>query len=571
VAAAAVRKLPIAALTIGALLTLVLVRVVDLWWWRAQTLDTAAARASNIAAILAEYVRESFAAGDASLRQLAIHSRRVGGPSAPPDAWMPSLTSARAGLRNMGSISVVDRTGTIRYSTQPVIVGQSRASEYVFKRLSGQVEDELVVSTPFRTVIEPKTFVIPIGRRLLSASGAFDGIVVGAFLPATPRGFFRTADVGEHGVVSVIHPDGILLFREPAGQGAIGMPAAENAVFQAARRGDSDGLVAAPLAAGGPVYLSAFHAIASPPLVVTVSLDRNEVLAHWWHQVEGSIAFLGAIGALMGATLLTLFRQMDAKSNAERELAGTRQREAERLREANERLMAALALRDEFLMTVSHELRTPLNSITGWTRMLMAGGLKPARTRSALETIERNARAQTRLVDDLLDVSRAMTGKLRLDFHSLRLQDIVRNVLETSRPAADSKAIMISSEIESAVGPVSGDPQRLEQVVWNLMSNAIKFTPEGGCVRVMLQRDVRDPALVNLIVSDSGAGIEPEFLPHVFERFRQGDTGSKRRFGGLGLGLAIVRTLVELHGGTVTAESGGPGKGATFTVRLPLV
>jgi signal transduction histidine kinase len=571
VAAAAVRKLPIAALTIGALLTLVLVRVVDLWWWRAQTLDTAAARASNIAAILAEYVRESFAAGDASLRQLAIHSRRVGGPSAPPDAWMPSLTSARAGLRNMGSISVVDRTGTIRYSTQPVIVGQSRASEYVFKRLSGQVEDELVVSTPFRTVIEPKTFVIPIGRRLLSASGAFDGIVVGAFLPATPRGFFRTADVGEHGVVSVIHPDGILLFREPAGQGAIGTPAAENAVFQAARRGDSDGLVAAPLAAGGPVYLSAFHAIASPPLVVTVSLDRNEVLAHWWHQVEGSIAFLGAIGALMGATLLTLFRQMDAKSNAERELAGTRQREAERLREANERLMAALALRDEFLMTVSHELRTPLNSITGWTRMLMAGGLEPARTRSALETIERNARAQTRLVDDLLDVSRAMTGKLRLDFHSLRLQDIVRNVLETSRPAADSKAIMISSEIESAVGPVSGDPQRLEQVVWNLMSNAIKFTPEGGCVRVMLQRDVRDPALVNLIVSDSGAGIEPEFLPHVFERFRQGDTGSKRRFGGLGLGLAIVRTLVELHGGTVTAESGGPGKGATFTVRLPLV
>jgi signal transduction histidine kinase len=565
-----VRKSTIAALTIGALLTLVLVRGVDLWWWRAQTLDTASARASNLAALLAEYVRESFAAGDASLRQLAFHSRRVGGPAAPPDAWMPSLTSARAGLRNFGSISIVDKAGVIRYSTQPVIVGQSRASEYVFKRLSGQAEDELVVSTPFQTVLEPKAYVIPIGRRLLSPSGGFDGIVVASFLPATPRGFFRTADVGEHGVVSVIHPDGNLLFRESAGDGAIGEPATQSPVYQAARRGESDGLVDAPLTAGGRVYLSAFHAIASPPLVVTVSLDRNEVLAHWWHQVEGSIAFLAAIGALMGATLLTLFRQMDAKSNAERELAGTRQREAERLREANERLMAALALRDEFLMTVSHELRTPLNSISGWTRMLMAGGLDQPRTRSALETIERNARAQTRLVDDLLDVSRAMTGKLRLDLHTVRLQDIVQHVLETSRPAADSKAVMIGGEIEPAVGPISGDPQRLEQVVWNLLSNAIKFTPEGGCVRVMLQRDARDPALVALIVADSGAGIDPDFLPHVFERFRQGDTGSKRRFGGLGLGLAIVRTLVELHGGTVSAESGGAGKGATFTVRLPL-
>src|SRR5262245_8828733 len=224
---------------------------------------------------------------------------------------MPSLTSARAGLRNIGSISIVDRHGTIRYSTQPVIVGQSRADEYVFKRLSGQAEDELVVSTPFPTVIEPKAYVVPIGRRLLSADGAFDGIVVASFLPATPRGFFRTADVGEHGVVSLIHPDGILLFREPAGENAIGKPAAERPVYQAARRGENDGLVAAPLAPGGSVYLTAFHAVPSPPLVVTVSLDRNEVLAHWWHQVEGSIVFLAAIGALMGATLLTLFRQMD--------------------------------------------------------------------------------------------------------------------------------------------------------------------------------------------------------------------------------------------------------------------
>jgi signal transduction histidine kinase len=262
-----------------------------------------------------------------------------------------------------------------------------------------------------------------------------------------------------------------------------------------------------------------------------------------------------------------LFRQMDQRADVERRLDAARQQEADRLRESNEQLAAALALKDEFLMTVSHELRTPLNAIHGWTRVLLAGGLDAARARSALATIDRNAKIQTRLVDDLLDVSRAMTGKLRLDVRVLRLSDVVAQVLETSRPAADAKAIELCSS-DGATRAVRGDADRLQQVVWNLTSNAIKFTPEGGRIEIAVA-DETGGAFVNLTVRDTGTGIAPSFLPYVFEPFRQGDSGPRRRFGGLGLGLAIVRTIVEMHGGSVTAASDGEGRGATFVVRLP--
>jgi signal transduction histidine kinase len=184
----------------------------------------------------------------------------------------------------------------------------------------------------------------------------------------------------------------------------------------------------------------------------------------------------------------------------------------------------------------------------------------------ALNTIDRNAKIQTRLVDDLLDVSRAITGKLRLEVKPVQLADIVRDVIETSRPAAEAKAIELCSSA-TATRPVRGDGDRLQQVVWNLVSNAIKFTPEGGRVDVVVRDD--GSAFVSLVVADNGVGIVPGFLPFVFERFRQADAGPRRRYGGLGLGLAIVRTIVELHGGSVTASSAGEGRGAEFVVRLP--
>src|SRR5437762_2740238 len=224
-------------------------------------------------------------------------------------------------------------------------------------------------------------------------------------------------------------------------------------------------------------------------------------------------------------------------------------------------------LKDEFLATLSHELRTPLTPILAWVSQLRRGTLDPDRVVRALEAIERNARAQVHLVDDLLEVSRIISGKMRLEVKAVRLADVIDPAIEAVRPAAMAKDIRVVKAFHPGVHPIRGDAQRLQQVAWNLLSNAIKFTPEHGRVEVQLA-----PAdtHVELSVRDTGQGISPAFLPHVFERFRQGDASTRGTHGGLGLGLAIVRHIVELHGGSVRAESAGEGQGATFTVRLPL-
>ena len=230
-----------------------------------------------------------------------------------------------------------------------------------------------------------------------------------------------------------------------------------------------------------------------------------------------------------------------------------------------QRAEEASRAKDEFLATVSHELRTPLASILGWTRLLRRGGLAPEKQARALETLERNARAQTRLVEDLLDVSRIVSGKTRLNVETAELGRIVEAAVDSIRPSAESRGVQLQASVQPCT--LSGDPERLHQVLWNLLSNAVKFTPRGGRVSVSLE--VRERT-ATLTVSDTGQGIPPEFLPHVFERFRQADATATRAHGGLGLGLAIVRHLVELHGGTVSASSSGEGCGSTFTVRLPL-
>jgi signal transduction histidine kinase/CheY-like chemotaxis protein len=225
-------------------------------------------------------------------------------------------------------------------------------------------------------------------------------------------------------------------------------------------------------------------------------------------------------------------------------------------------------LKDEFLATVSHELRAPLNAIHGWVKLLREGRLNQDETARALEIIERGARAQTRIISDLLDVSRIITDKLRLNARPIRLTAAIESAVESLRQVADAKGISIELDLDSQAGPVAGDSDRIRQIVWNLVSNAIKFTPERGQVRVKLER-VED--YVEITVSDTGVGIVPGFLPFVFDRFRQGDGSSTRRQGGLGLGLAIVRRLTEMHGGSVHAQSSGPDQGATFVVRLPLI
>ncbi|HEY9804173.1 MAG TPA: ATP-binding protein [Leptolyngbyaceae cyanobacterium] len=227
---------------------------------------------------------------------------------------------------------------------------------------------------------------------------------------------------------------------------------------------------------------------------------------------------------------------------------------------------AANRLKDEFLITVSHELRTPLNGILGWAQLLRAGRLNPEKAHLAITTIERNAKAQAQLVDDLLDVSRIITGKLHLELQLLNLNTVIMTAVDSVRHAAEMKNIELQVQL-AHVESILGDQNRLQQIVWNLLSNAVKFTPEGGKVEVNLRQI---GSFVELMVRDTGMGIKSEFLPYVFERFRQADGSTTRKFGGLGLGLAIARHLVELHGGTVQADSEGEGKGATFTVKLPV-
>ena len=273
-------------------------------------------------------------------------------------------------------------------------------------------------------------------------------------------------------------------------------------------------------------------------------------------------------GEIVGAS--KILRDVTERKRIERELQGLLAERNQILaseraaRSEAERLSAS---KDEFLALLSHELRTPLNAILGWTQILRNGSVASANFDKGLGVIERNVRAQTQLVDDLLDMSRIISGQMRLDVQPVMPFAFVQGAIESARPAADARGVLLEAILDPVAGPVSGDANRLQQVVWNLISNAIKFTPRGGHVQVTFERVNSN---IEICVADSGIGIRPDFLPHIFERFRQADATSTREHGGLGLGLSIVKHIVELHGGTVEASSDGEGQGATFRVRLPL-
>ena len=266
-------------------------------------------------------------------------------------------------------------------------------------------------------------------------------------------------------------------------------------------------------------------------------------------------------GAVIGAILV--FHDVSERRAAEKE----RERLLRSEQTARAEAESANRLKDEFLATVSHELRTPLNAILGWAAMLSRGNLNEENASNALKIIERNAKAQAEIIGDILDVSRIITGKLQIEAAPVRLAPIIRSAVDTLYPAAEAKSIRLTVSIDENAQQVSGDADRLQQVIWNLVSNALKFSPAGGQIEVGLKQI---DSHVEISVTDSGIGISPKFLPFVFERFRQADSSTTRAGSGLGLGLAIVRHLVELHGGTVRAESEGEGKGARFTIKLPV-
>jgi len=262
--------------------------------------------------------------------------------------------------------------------------------------------------------------------------------------------------------------------------------------------------------------------------------------------------------------VMVLVQDITERKRAEAE----RERYLAQAETARRQAEEASRAKDVFLATVSHELRTPLTPILAWSRLLREGRLGAEKTTAGLAAVERSARAQARLIDDLLDVSRLGARDWRVALRPMDLAPVVRAAVEVVRPAADAKGVALETALPPLAVPVQGDPERLQQVVWNLVSNAVKFTPRGGRVRIALER-VDDRA--RLTVRDTGEGISPDFLPYVFERFRQADSSGTRRHGGLGLGLAIVRGLVERHGGSVRAESAGTEQGAVFTVELPLL
>ena len=345
---------------------------------------------------------------------------------------------------------------------------------------------------------------------------------------------------------------------------------AEEGIATSACR-DMDELCREVLAGVGAIVLTE-EALGAPDLTCLLrTLEQQEL----WSDLpvilfagskESARFFLKTVGPQLNLTILERPINIAILSSVLSSALRARRRQYQ-MRDLLLKLESANRAKDEFLATVSHELRTPLNAMLGWTGMLRSGKLDTSTSAHALEVFERNARSQAQLIDDLLDVSRIISGKLRLDVQPVDLAQVVEAAVDVVRPAATAKGIRLQVVLDPLAGPIVGDPGRLQQVVWNLLSNAVKFTPKDGRVQVHLQR-VNSQA--EIVISDSGQGISPEFLPHVFDRFRQADGTRTRRHGGLGLGLAIVRHLVELHGGTVAAASGGKDEGATFTVRLPI-
>jgi signal transduction histidine kinase/CheY-like chemotaxis protein len=282
---------------------------------------------------------------------------------------------------------------------------------------------------------------------------------------------------------------------------------------------------------------------------------------------EGARFFLETAGPRLNLTILERPINIAIVVSAVQAALRARRRQYQ-MRELLLQMENANKAKDEFLATISHELRTPLNAMLGWVGMLRTGKLDQSTTAHALEVFERNAKSQAQLIEDLLDVSRIISGKLRLDVQPVDLSAVVQLAMDVVRPAADAKDVRLQVMLDPHAGVVAGDPGRLQQVIWNLLSNAVKFTHKGGRVQV---RVARVDAYAELTVSDTGQGISREFLPYVFDRFRQADSTLTRKYGGMGLGLAIVRHLVELHGGTVSALSDGQGQGSTFTVKLPVM
>ena len=406
-----------------------------------------------------------------------------------------------------------------------------------------------------------------LGQATRDAQGVIDGVMLFVVEVTEQVKGRRATDASRQFIEAVVNqmPAGVVIVEAPSGRTVLANAIAESLVgrfdFETGSVRQPDGQTV--LRPDGTSYLPAqlpiARAIAGQLVldeeVVFVQADGRERIL----QVSAAPVYDAERNLVAG---VSTFVDISDRRRADEERKALLAR-AESARSAAE---SASRAKDDFVAIVSHELRNPLNAMLGWTRMLRTGSLSEERTARALETIERNATNQAQLIEDLLDVSRVASGKLTLDVQSVTFARVIESAIDSARPAIEAKGLRLSVVLDTE-GVLSGDPGRLQQIVWNLLTNATKFTPRGGSIRVALRRD---DSHLELSVSDSGQGIAPSFLEHVFDRFRQADPSTTRQHGGLGLGLSIAKNLVEMHGGTIEARSEGLGKGATFVVRVPI-
>ena len=555
---ASLRERKVAAGLAAALLLLSLVglRGVDLQMRRQQILEAGDRRAENLASILAGYVHQTFAATDAALRQLAVHNQRVGGPSSPGVDWLPTLQAARIGLTGVTSLSVVDSSGIVRHSSQPRIVGQSRRDYFVFAQLASGLADGLVADVPFRTLASAPTYVIPLGRKLTRANGAFDGIIVASFLPDSLREFFSTVDVGSAGSITVFHEGGFVLFREPSARNPLGDQASGSPLFAAAKRLNGTGLYRGRIDATAPVSRTAFRPL-DQRLIVAVSLSEPELLADWNRDLATSLTVGSVLTLAAIALLMVLYRQIDVRHTAEQALI-----RSQRL-ESLGQLTGGVAHDFNNLLTVI------LGNVSLLKTMLARDGI-PADDES-LNEVERAGRRAADLTRQLLAFARRQPLLPRVVDLAAAVRSAEPMLHRVVGEVATLKVLPTDDLILANV-----DPVQIETTLMNLCVNARDAMPRGGTIAIETGHAVLDehyartaeevtPGKYSLItVSDTGAGIPPEHIPRLFEPFFTTKGPGK----GTGLGLSMVYGFVKQSGGHIKVYS-EVGRGTSVKLYFP--
>ncbi|HUQ82280.1 MAG TPA: ATP-binding protein, partial [Gemmatimonadaceae bacterium] len=549
------RKLAVGLISAIVLAAFIGLRGVDLLRRRAQILDAGDRRAANLAMILSGYVRQTFATTDAALRQLVLHGRRVGGAHAPAAEWLPALQASRVGLAGIATMTVVDSVGIVRQSTQPVIIGQSRREQFIFTRFASGSVDDLVADTPFRTIVGSPGWVIPLGRRLTTMSGAFDGVVVASYVPDSLRAFFRTVDVGGEGAVTVFHDAGTVLFREPSERNPIGELATGTPLFAAAKRVGGTGLFRGRVDSDGPMLRTAFRVL-EPRLIVAVSLSEPELLHEWTHDALMSLAVGGLLAVALATFLMLLYRQMDVRHAAEEALIRSQRLES----------------LGQLTGGVAHDFNNLLTVVLGNVSLLKTvsaqGGL--ASQDESLGEIERAARRAADLTRQLLAFARRQPLLPRV----VDLTTAIEAAEPILRRVMGDAVLKLVPDKEPVLANV--DPVQIETTLLNLCINARDAMPNGGTLVIETGKAVLDdhyakatgdvaPGRYSLItVGDTGVGIPPEHIPRLFEPFFTTKGPGK----GTGLGLSMVYGFVKQSGGHIRVYS-EVGRGTSVKLYFP--